>query len=81
MEVTNGSFEDLMTPRCYFPLLFSNNDPWGLSFLVTHLTGHGGKINMGPLSGKFVTVPVALNILTIALTVDLGHFQASSYFL
>ena len=27
---------------------------------------------MGPLLGKFVTVPDALNFLSIALTVDMG---------
>ena len=30
---------------------------------------------MGPLPGKFVTVPVALNFISIALTVDMGIFK------
>ena len=41
----------------------------------------GGKINMGPLPGKFVTVPVALNFLSIALNLDMGIFRRVAYFL
>ena len=35
---------------------------------------------MGPLPGKFVTVPVALNFLSIALTVDMGIFRQVTIF-
>ena len=42
------------------------------SLIILHVV-NGGKINMGPHPGKFVTVPVALK-LSIALTVDMGLF-------
>ena len=75
MEVTsNVSFRNLMTPRCYFPLYFSNSDPFFASLIIL-LALCGDKINMGQLSGKFVTVPVALNFLNIALTVDMAIFR------
>ena len=40
-------------PRCYFPLFPTS--------LIIPLIVHGGNIYMGPLPGKFVTVPVAFN--------------------
>ena len=45
------------------------------------LAVHGGKIHMGPLPGKFITIPVALNFLGIALTVDMGIFWRVAIFL
>ena len=36
--------------------------------LIILLAVHGGKISIGPLPGKFVTIPVAFNFLSIALT-------------
>ena len=34
-----------------------------------------GQKNLGPYSGKFVTVPTDWNFLTVVLTVDVGIFR------
>ena len=81
MEVmSNGSFEDLITPRCYCP----PNSP-RLNFveffasLIILLTVCGCKIDMGPLPGMFVTVPVALNYLSIILTVNMAILTKTKF--
>ena len=79
MEVTsNGRFEDFGQPQdatflCNSPIMILEKC---FASLIILFTVHGGKINRGPLPGKFVTVPVALNFLSIGLTVD---FQVSCY--
>ena len=50
MEVTsNGTFGDF-----YFPLQFSNSDPFFASLIILLTVQMGGK-NMGPLPGKFAS--------------------------
>ena len=48
-------------------------------FCLILLAVRGGKINMVPLPGKFVMVPVALNFLRIVLMVNMG-LQANRLF-
>ena len=40
----------------------------------------GKKINMGPLPDKFVTIPIALTFLSIALMLDMGIFRQVAIF-
>ena len=49
-------------------------------FASLPFTVRGGKINMGPVPSKFVTVPVALNLFSIVLTVDIGIFRRVAIF-
>ena len=69
--MSKGSFGDFMSPRCYFPF-----QEWELfSFLIILIAVCRGKINMVSLPGKFVTIPVAFNFLSLAITVDIGLFR------
>ena len=52
-------------------------DSWRIVCLIILLSVRGGKINMGPFPGKFVTVPVVLKYCPIG---RYGQFQASSFF-
>lgn len=55
--------------RC--PVIHQQSDPWEFfAPLIILVTGCGGKMNLGPLPGKFVAVPVNTHFLTIALTVE-----------
>ena len=69
-----------MTPICYCNC---TTVILGDFFFAPHiiLVVCGGKINIDPLPGKFVTVLVALNFLSIALMVDMGLFRQIAIFL
>ena len=76
---SNGSFGDFIILSSVIL------QQWSLGTFLPLLSSSsplcvGAKSNMGPLPGKFVTVPVALNFLGIALMVDMGIFRTSSYF-
>ena len=87
MEVTsNGSFGDPMNSKMatFFCNSLAVRSFWNFWHLLLFLSSSslcvGGKINMDPLPGKFLTVPVALNFLKHCPNGRYGHFKVKQIF-
>jgi len=75
-------FGDFVTPRCHSLMQFCDSMLRTFFFKFSILlTVSCGKINLGPASVLFVTVPVVLNFLMMPLTVDMGKLRGVAIFL